>query len=409
MGKKSKRKTGKKNKKDSNGGIDNNGGGKATAASNNNASKEDKELDKKCDERLAELQYAEKACEGKELQFSVGDRVLCTISRDTLDGVDDIDFGSSIEDITARFMSSMRHLPGTIVQLGYCERGKKDMIYPYQIRLDEDDKLIWAPSEDSIMKTNLPPPPMTQHEKLLFAQPPHREDCPICMIPLPLHHTKQTNYFSCCGKVICLGCIEHGRESGLKDICPFCRAPKVYGKEIDKRIEKRIKSNDPEAIAWAAVMSWRGDTPDGKKCLQLMTKAAELGLCTAHYNLGFAYSPLNNEGPSEDIVERDSEKAIFHLEKAAIAGHGEARYRLALSYCDKGSLSFLSLKHLIVGAKSGYAQCLHGVKKGFVDGMVTKADFEETLRMYKESLDEVSSEQRDKAAVLNPCKWVDTY
>lgn len=402
MGKKSKRKTGKK--KGSSGGD--NGGGKA-AASNNKASKEDKELDKKCDERLAELQYAEKENQEKELQFSVGDRVLCTIAHTDLDGIFDENDPStwSVSSIILKSLAApTRYVksPGTIVQLWYPWKNK---IHPYQIRLDEDDKLTCVESETSVVKLDLPPPEVTPHDELLFAQPPHREDCPICMIPLPLQQTQQTKYFSCCGKVICVGCIVHSDEVGLKDICPFCRAPQAKDEEEDtKRLEKRIQSNDPEAMVWSAVLLSRtGNIQDGKKCFQLMKKAADLGLCTAHFNLGCAYSPLNNEGPGKDIIEKDAKKAMFHLEKAAIAGHGGARHFLGMNCGDElGHISFLSMKHFMVGAKSGYENCLRSVKEGFIDGMVTKADFEETLRMYKESLDEISSEQRDKAAAMYP-------
>jgi len=192
MGKKSKRKTGKKKKGGSGGGAGNDGG-KATASS----TKDMKILDKKCDERLAELQHAENANQGKELQFSVGDRVLCTISHTDLDGIFDENDPStwSVKDMILKSLAApTRYVksPGTIVQLWYPWKNK---IHPYQIRLDEDDKLIYAESETSVVKLNLPPPQITPHDELLFAQPPHREDCPICMIPLPLQQTQQTKYF----------------------------------------------------------------------------------------------------------------------------------------------------------------------------------------------------------------------
>ena len=40
----------------------------------------------------------------------------------------------------------------------------------------------------------------------LFKQPPPREECPICMLPLPLDDG-ETDYQACCGKVICCGCM----------------------------------------------------------------------------------------------------------------------------------------------------------------------------------------------------------
>lgn len=367
MGKKSKRKTGKKKGSSSGGGGGNSSGDKA-AASSTKDDNDMKILDKKCNERMAELQHAEKMGQDREeLQFSVGDRVLCSMSS-LNDVIDEIDFSlgavRAMELLTRRMATvTSRELLGTIVQLWYCEPGKKNMIYPYQIRLDENDKLIRAPSETSIMKTNLPPPQVTPHDELIFAQPPHREDCPICMIPLPLQQTRQTKYFSCCGKVICLGCIVHSdltqEGRGMAEFCPFCRAPEVYGKENDKRIEKRLQSNDPEAMVWSAVMlSKTGKIQDGKKSIQLMKRAAELGLCTAHYNLGCSYSPHSGDQPTNDYVERDSNKASFHLEKAAIAGHGGARYSLGVSTSthtgDKFSPSFLSMKHFMIGARSGY-------------------------------------------------------
>ena len=45
------------------------------------------------------------------------------------------------------------------------------------------------------------------HDEKLFKQPPQlEEDCPICMIRLPMI-AKGRIYMNCCGKVICRGCI----------------------------------------------------------------------------------------------------------------------------------------------------------------------------------------------------------
>ena len=38
----------------------------------------------------------------------------------------------------------------------------------------------------------------------LFKQPPARDDCPICMLPLPLDNSGM-NYQSCCGQILCMG------------------------------------------------------------------------------------------------------------------------------------------------------------------------------------------------------------
>ena len=39
----------------------------------------------------------------------------------------------------------------------------------------------------------------------LFADPPAREDCPICMLSLP--SGEEFTFMSCCGKIICDGCV----------------------------------------------------------------------------------------------------------------------------------------------------------------------------------------------------------
>ena len=79
----------------------------------------------------------------------------------------------------------------------------------------------------------------------LFKEPP-REDCPICFLPLPLD-TGQTEFKSCCGKIICDGCIHAMAMEDLKkgkkeleeiDLCPFCRAsPFISDEEAVERLK----------------------------------------------------------------------------------------------------------------------------------------------------------------------------
>ena len=48
-------------------------------------------------------------------------------------------------------------------------------------------------------------------DDILFQDPPPKEDCPLCMQPMPridnLSGVKQTYYQSCCGKLLCSGCV----------------------------------------------------------------------------------------------------------------------------------------------------------------------------------------------------------
>ena len=58
----------------------------------------------------------------------------------------------------------------------------------------------------------------------LFKSPPQRDDCPICFLRLP-YLGSGGRYKSCCGKVICCGCIYAVRKARDEEtLCPFCRA-----------------------------------------------------------------------------------------------------------------------------------------------------------------------------------------
>jgi len=122
----------------------------------------------------------------------------------------------------------------------------------------------------------------------------------------------------CCSKLICNGCnfanihVKREKEAGLEMRCTFCREPMPKSQEeVTMRCEKRIKKNDPSA------MRFRGrnciDEGDYESALKYFTKASKLGNVEAHYNL----SVMHRDGIG---VEEDEEKAIYHLEEAAIAG-----------------------------------------------------------------------------------------
>ena len=75
------------------------------------------------------------------------------------------------------------------------------------------------------------------HDEALFKQPPQKEDCPICFLRLPTLVTGR-KYNSCCGKIICSGCIHAiTMTSGGNNMCPFCRTPiPASDEEIIERV-----------------------------------------------------------------------------------------------------------------------------------------------------------------------------
>jgi len=66
------------------------------------------------------------------------------------------------------------------------------------------------------------------HDEELFKEHPPRDECPICCLPLPYGSNVYT-FKSCCGKLICCGCIhamdEEACGRGKIEFCAFCREP----------------------------------------------------------------------------------------------------------------------------------------------------------------------------------------
>ena len=237
------------------------------------------------------------------------------------------------------------------------------------------------------------------HDNKLFTQPDisHHGECPICCLPL-LIDPKKSTLMGCCCKIICNGCIRTNKkredEEGLENRCPFCREPlptfdrpAKLQEEQNKRVMKRIKKNDPVAMAYMGKMyDKEGDIG---KALEYWTTAAEIGDLTAHACLGDLYR--TGEG-----VEKDEEKAVYHLEKAAIGGHPDARCLLA-DYEERNGRFERAAKHYIINANLGCDISLQAVKHLFVNGIVSKEEYAAALRGYQSALDATKSTERKEA------------
>jgi len=69
------------------------------------------------------------------------------------------------------------------------------------------------------------------HDVELFKQPPPAEDCPICFLRTPTLNLGW-QYQSCCGKVICCGCLHaplHMMTKGIKLIIESVLSVELYG------------------------------------------------------------------------------------------------------------------------------------------------------------------------------------
>ena len=233
----------------------------------------------------------------------------------------------------------------------------------------------------------------------LFKQPPQLDDCPICFIRLPTYVIGRT-YMSCCGKVICTGCIyasqSRATSKGKKDVCPFCRTrPSKSDEECDIKMKKRMEADDPIAIYEIGKYysnGTNGFAQDYTKALELWHKAGELGHVEAYHTIGYAYKHGNG-------VEMDKEKALYYTELAAMGGDADARFSLADSEGSVGNFG-RAMKHMIIAIEGGHSTALEMIQRMYKNGLATKTDFEKALRARQAYLDEIKSEQRDEALGL---------
>ena len=231
----------------------------------------------------------------------------------------------------------------------------------------------------------------------LFKQPPTEEDCPICFLRLPSLCSGR-KYQVCCGKEICTGCMRAVALRCHEQLCPFCRFPAPFMDEgLLEMLMKRVELDDPEAIF--SLGNWYkggmyGLPQDHANSLRLWHRAGELGCADAFHNIGNAYL-LGRDG------ERDTEKAMRYWELAAMGGGALARHNLGLfEQKSKGNFK-KALKHFMISAMGGQFDSLDAIKQLYMDGHATKDDYLNALKARQAYLDEIRSDQRDKAAAVD--------
>ena len=214
-------------------------------------------------------------------------------------------------------------------------------------------------------------------DEALFKDPPPKEECPICFLPMPekliycislppatilsvpIFDLAQANealanmvmevYYTCCGTNICGGCVYSFAQSGNEETCPFCKA-RTGGKTHDDRIGevmKRVDVNDAGAMYILGSYYTHGQLglqQDLAKGVELFTQAAKLGSSQeAHYHLGNKYRQRG-----------DSKKAKFHYGAAAMAGYEYETARFNL-----GLMEYLN--HLRIAASAGDYGAMHSL------------------------------------------------
>ena len=229
----------------------------------------------------------------------------------------------------------------------------------------------------------------------LFKQSPPTDECPICMLPLPIDD-RETTYFSCCGKVLCSGCVHAHRTADNRNLCPFCRTPApTLDREYIESTKKRADSDDVWAIYSLGCYYDEGEyglQQNQRKAMKLWFRAGGLGHATAYNNVGYAYE-------HGDGVERDMTKAKYYYELAAMRGNRLARHNIGCLEESAGNMN-RATKHWMISVGAGYDKSLKEIRQCFLEGHATKDCFEKALRTHKEAKDAMKSDQRDVAAAV---------
>ena len=232
----------------------------------------------------------------------------------------------------------------------------------------------------------------------LFAPIAEREECQICMIPIPLDD-KEITFMACCGKSICTGCIHRNWMNGAKNgkprqevqKCSFCRQPPP--ENIIKSLKVLMKrDNSSQAFMQMAIRYKRGEgvIQSDSKALEMYIRAAELGFAEAFGKLGSYYQL--GVAP----VELDMSKALAFYEICAKQGSVRMHRMLSEIHGRNGNHQE-SIKHLKVAASAGEQDAMALSMKFYKVGLLSKEDLTKTLRAHQTSLNEMKSTERDDA------------
>ena len=246
-------------------------------------------------------------------------------------------------------------------------------------------------------------------DEALFKDPPPKEDCPICFLPMPtkliccvslptatissvpiydfakaneeLAKKAMEQYYPCCGKSICRGCVHSLDQSGNEDKCPFCNSERDKTEEERvQEIMKRVEANDAASICVLANSyhhGLNGFQQDQTKAMELYARSADLGFSMAHFILATIY-----------YKGGDMKKAKFHFEAAAMAGHDVARDMLGCFEAKSGNID-RAVKHWSIAASAGNFFAMNALR------LFSRESIDSTLAAYNSACAEMRSDARD--------------
>ena len=244
----------------------------------------------------------------------------------------------------------------------------------------------------------------------LWKPHPPTQECPICMVPVPLNNSKSM-YWACCGKTLCNACCEEDHRAlrvtnrkrdkkklpPLEHSCAFCRRSLAKNNaELSVRYEERIGKDDTRAMVQRAYKLRDGSDglrKDKAKAIELLNKAADLGSAEAIRLLG-TWAVHGWFGSINGSIS-DKQEAKEYFEDAMVKGDVVSRNNLASLLADEGNYD-LAIKHWHLAAAAGDDFSINGLMHCFRTGKLSKPNLEKALRAHKAASDEMKSEERER-------------
>ena len=232
------------------------------------------------------------------------------------------------------------------------------------------------------------------------------EECPICMLPLPLRGS-DTTYCVTCGKTVCMGCmistgIVHGRDSGDVEkatekalTCPYCRSSttRYDAKSVFEKEMKRANAGNAESMCRVGQCYSKGKMDlqqDKAEGLKWLHRSVEAGSGCAAFNLGRCY--LKGDG-----VGQDNDKALEYFQKGADLGYIPAFSMIGHLLLYKGEIEE-GMLNFRKAAMCGMSEDIlfDQLREGFYYGYITKDEYAFTLRENQAACYEMKSDGREK-------------